>query len=86
VTGLSWTHHRIVARLEPENQVVMLQRALSERMTVTALGEEVRGKPIEKVSELIPVPEGMSPREAEATLHNATAVCHELCETCPFRK
>jgi hypothetical protein len=86
VTGLSWTHHRIVARLDSEQQALMLQRALTERMTVTALGEEVRGKPVDKVSELIPVPDGMSPRDAEATLHNANSVCHELCETCPFRK
>ena len=86
VSGLSWTHHRIVARLEPEQQTIMLERALREKMTVTALNEEVRGEPVTTATELIPVPEGMSPREAEATLHNATAVCNELCETCPFRK
>lgn len=85
-SGLSWTHHRIVARLDPDQQTAMLKRATSERMTVTVLGEEVRGKPVDKVCELIPVPDGMSPREAEATLHNATDICTELCEACPFRK
>lgn len=86
VSGLSWTHHRLVARLEPEQQTEMLQKALNEKLSVTALGDEIRGEPVRKNTELIPVPEGMSPREAEATLHNANNVCLELCDSCPFRK
>jgi hypothetical protein len=87
VAGLSWTHHRVVARLEPDEQSRLLKVSKDNDWTISALTEEVRGEPVVKSStESVTVPTGMSPKEASAVLHNATKVCHDLCESCPFKK
>lgn len=39
---LSWTHHRVVAGLEPEQQEQMLQQAVEQGWSVRELGDAVR--------------------------------------------
>lgn len=86
VAGLSWTHHRVVARLDPDEQVRLLSMAKENDWTISALAEEVRGEPVTKTApELIPVPEGMTPKEASDIL-SCSKTGHTLCDACPFRK
>jgi hypothetical protein len=86
VAGLSWTHHRIVAKLDPEKQTELLTLAKKNDWTITTLMEEVRGEPLPKNNlEQVSVPKGMSVSEANAVLHQATN-CTSLCDECPFRK
>jgi hypothetical protein len=86
VAGLSWTHHRVVARLDPEEQTRLLKIAKEQDWTISALTEEVRGEPVTKaVSDMIPVPSGMTPKDASDVLSTAHA-CHTLCDSCPFKK
>ena len=86
VAGLSWTHHRIVAKLDPDKQTELLKRAKAEDWTITTLMEEVRGEPLPKNNiEQVSVPKGMSVSEANAVLHQANN-CTSLCDECPFRK
>ena len=86
VAGLSWTHHRIVAKLDPEKQTELLTLAKKNDWTITTLMEEVRGEPLTKNNlEQVSVPKGMSVSEANAVLHQATN-CTSLCDECPFRK
>lgn len=85
VSGLSWTHHRIVARLEPSEQAVLLQRAAAEQWTASALQETVSGKPVvSKAAEHIAVPKGMTPADAERIL-KVGASCTSVCDTCPYK-
>ncbi len=86
VPGLSWTHHRVVAKLDPEKQTELLTIAKKNDWTITTLMEEVRGEPLPKNTvEPLLIPEGMSVREANAVLHQASN-CTSLCDECPFRK
>jgi hypothetical protein len=86
VSGLSWTHHRVVAKLDPEKQTELLTLAKKNDWTITTLMEEVRGEPLPKPNvEQVSVPKGMSVRDANAVLHQA-ANCQSLCSTCPFNK
>lgn len=43
-SDLSFEHHRIVARLEPEEQQKWLEKAVDEKMTVKELRREVSGR------------------------------------------
>jgi hypothetical protein len=86
IAGLSWTHHRVVAKLDPEKQTELLTLAKKNDWTITTLMEEVRGEPLPKNNlEQVSVPKGMSVSEANAVLHQATN-CTSLCDECPFRK
>jgi hypothetical protein len=85
VAGLSWTHHRLVARLEPSEQSFLLQKAKAEQWTVSALQEVVTGKPVSsKASEHVSIPKGMTPTDAERIL-KVGASCAGLCEACPYK-
>ena len=87
IAGLSWTHHRLVARLPQDEQEWMLKRAHEEKWTLSALSEVVTGKPVTtKASEHIPVPQGMTPADASRILQ-AVSKCEStgLCESCPFK-
>lgn len=84
--NLSWTRHRIVAKLPPNEQRDMLTAAENNQWTVDELAEVVRGKPVEpKVIETVKVPTGMAPIEAEKILKTAQKCSKNLCETCPYR-
>ena len=85
--SLSWTHHRVVARLEPSEQGTALMLAQSNDWTVDELSTHVKGEPVtRKQNELVRVPEGMTPHEAERLLKNANE-CESspLCERCPYK-
>jgi hypothetical protein len=85
MSGLSWTHHRLVARLTPQEQSTLLQKAYTEQWTVSALQEAVTGKPVtSKVAEHIAVPKGMTPADAERIL-KVGASCSGLCDSCPYK-
>jgi hypothetical protein len=84
--GLSWTHHRIVAKLPPDEQQSMLTASIHNEWTIDQLSEVIRGKPVEpRVIETIKVPTGMSPSDAEKILKTAQKCTKELCDTCPYR-
>jgi hypothetical protein len=44
VAGLSFTHHRAVAELEPADRATLLREALSERLSTRALSERVKAR------------------------------------------
>jgi hypothetical protein len=88
VPGLSWTHHRVVARLESNEQTSWLNAAQAAQMTIDDLTGAIRGQPVTpRVQELIKVPEGMTPKDAERILKNHKECNAEvtLCEGCPYR-
>ena len=61
VTGLSWTHHRVAASLNYDNQRRTLQLAASQNMTVQELIYHIKGEPKEeerKPVKQINVPDG----------------------------
>lgn len=85
---LSWTHHRAVARLDPSEQSRALMLAQQNDWTADELTVHVKGEPVNrKQSELIRVPEGMTPLEAERILKNANECIDspDLCDRCPYR-
>jgi hypothetical protein len=84
--GLSWTHHRIVAKLPPDEQESMLTASVHNEWTIDQLAEVIRGKPVEpKVIETVKVPTGMAPAEAEKILKTAQKCGNTLCDSCPYR-
>lgn len=84
--GLSWTHHRIVAKLPLAEQESMLTASVQNEWTIDELSEVIRGKPVEpKVIETVKVPTGMAPAEADRILKAAQKCTNDLCNTCPYR-
>lgn len=84
--GLSWTHHRVVAKLPVDQQESMLITATHNNLTIDELAEIIRGRPVEpKVIETVKVPTGMAPIEAEKILKIAQKCTQTLCELCPYR-
>jgi lambda repressor-like predicted transcriptional regulator len=67
VSGLSWTHHRVVASLEPEDQPGMLDYALNNGLSASGLQQMISGKePTTK--EMIARPSGLTPEQASNVL------------------
>ena len=86
--GLSWSHHRAVARLDLEEQKAVLDDATARGLTHDQLVAAVKGTPTDsRIVELVKVPEGMTPHEAERLLKNAHQCSGDvtLCQECPFR-
>lgn len=87
--GVSWTHHRAVAKLSGHEQVELLRQSEEQDWTVDELKEIVSGKPVNPRSiETVIVPTGITPAFAQEILkHVAKAedCMNTLCETCPFR-
>lgn len=67
VSDLSWTHHRVVASVEPQDQPPLLEMALDQGLSATGLQEHIKGKP-SRSRELIPVPSGLSSDDATRIL------------------
>lgn len=90
--NLSWTHHRVVAKLAPSDQIAMLAQAEAGGWTVEILSSMVRdfnGDEQPEPSMSVDVPRGLTQSEAKALLE--TAACNrregiELCPYCPYRK
>lgn len=88
VAGLSWTHHRVVARLEEKEQASWLNLASTAQMTIDDLSGAIRGEPVtHRVQELIKVPDGMTPKDAERILKNHKECTADvpLCKGCPYK-
>lgn len=89
---LSWTHHRVVAKLTPSDQVAFLSQAEAGDWTVEVLSTMVRdasGMEQPDPTMKVDVPRGITGAEAKAILE--TAACNrrenvELCPYCPYRK
>lgn len=74
VDGLSWTHHRVVASVEPEDQPPLLQHALTNGMSASGLQQMISGKEPTTRS-MVALPAGLSPEQATEVLEQyATAV------------
>jgi hypothetical protein len=89
--ALSWSHHRLVAKLPKDEQVKSLAIAEENDWTLDALKEYIEGKPANpRTIETVIVPTGISPREAADVLksyaksqRDSDAV--QLCGHCPLR-
>lgn len=89
---LSWTHHRVVAKMAPSDQIALLEQAEIGGWTVEILASMVReatGMDQPESTAKVEVPRGIT--EAEAKVILETAACNrresvELCPYCPYRK
>jgi hypothetical protein len=89
--GLSWTHHRVVAKLSAAEQHKVLEQAEAGGWGAEVLADMVNAdseKPPEKMIQSVEVPPGISPGEAKHLLE--AAVCNrrnglELCPLCPYK-
>jgi hypothetical protein len=87
--GVSWTHHRAVAKLPDHDQISLLRQAEELDWTVDDLKEIVTGKPINpRHIDTVVVPIGITPAHAQEILRQVAkseGCMTTLCETCPFR-
>lgn len=88
--GLSWTHHRAVAKLDPQAQDTILRQAEAEQWTVDVLIDMTRETPVlESKKKQVEVPAGISVSEAEHILESAVCARKDgftLCPLCPYKK
>lgn len=87
VSGLSWSHHRVVAKLPVDQQKEILLSAYSQQMSATDVVAVLSGdvEPQKKVS--VKVPDGMTADEANEILTKSVANKKEdVCASCPYRK
>lgn len=89
--NLSWTHHRIVSKLDLEEQKKVLDEAERKGWSVDTLTEVVRGTPIteKQISENVSVPVGLSTTAANKILDTAACLLTndvKLCAFCPYQR
>lgn len=90
-TDLSWTHHRVVCKLEHTEQKKLLDEALAKQWSVDVLADVVRGTPLTdpKSSDLVNVPAGLSVTDANKVLETAACLTRDnidLCPMCPYKR
>lgn len=74
--GLSWTHHRVVASVETEDQPGLLNMAAEQGLSATGLQEHIHGKE-RKPREIVPLPSGITADEAVKVLEQYASVIRE---------
>jgi hypothetical protein len=90
-TEVTWSHHRLAAKLPKDDQATALTLAEQHDWTLDEMKEYIDGKPANPRNiETVIVPTGISPKEATDVL-KAYAKCQrdddavETCEHCPLR-
>jgi hypothetical protein len=85
VAGLSWTHHRVVARVGTEQQKLLLESAKTRRLSVSDFEKELKGddesekKPVKQIN----IPEGWTVDDANKALEMISSYkdgLNALCE------
>lgn len=74
--GLSWTHHRVVASVEPEDQPGLLNMALEQGLSATGLQEHIHGKE-RKPRDIVSLPPGITADEAAKVLEQYASAVRE---------
>jgi hypothetical protein len=74
--GLSWTHHRVVASVEPDDQPGLLNMALEQGLSATGLQEHIHGKE-RKPRDIVPLPSGITADEATKVLEQYASAVRE---------
>lgn len=90
-TQLSWTHHRVVCKLEHAEQKRLLDEALAQQWSVDVLADVVRGTPLtdSRSGDLVNVPAGLSVKDANKVLETAACLTRDsidLCPMCPYKR
>ena len=67
IANLSWTHHRVVASVEPADQLPLLAMALDQGLSATGLQEHISGRQ-PRTRELVQVPKGVTVEDANRIL------------------
>ena len=67
IEGVSWTHHRVVASIDPTDQRDLLEMARDSRMSATDLSHHITGRQ-PKQRATLQVPDGMTVEQATAIL------------------
>lgn len=67
VSDLSWTHHRVIASVEQQDQRPMLEWARDKKLSAADLHQHISGKPPRR-KEHIALPEGVSEEQAGVVL------------------
>jgi hypothetical protein len=67
IQGLSWTHHRAVAGLPPDEQVDALQWAIEHEASASTLQQHLSGRESRSTAS-VTVPAGITPAEAQTVL------------------
>jgi hypothetical protein len=76
VEGLSWTHHRVVASLDQDDQLHWLEYANSQGISAHAMQHEISGK--EPVSrDVVPIPSGLTASQATTVLKEYAAAVNK---------
>ena len=65
--GLSWTHHRVVASVEPVDQLPFLEYASASGLSATGLQHHITGRE-PRQSTLVAIPAGVTHEQAVAVL------------------
>ncbi len=87
VSGLSWSHHRVVAKLPVDQQKEILLSAYSQQMSASDIVAVLTGdvEPQKRVT--VKVPDGMTADEASEILtKSASNKKEDVCASCPYRK
>ena len=87
VSGLSWSHHRVVAKLPVDQQKEILLSAYSQQMSASDIVAVLTGdvEPQKRIS--VKVPDGMTADEASEILtKSASNKKEDVCASCPYRK
>lgn len=73
---LSWTHHRVVASVDQQDQKGLLAMAHEQGMHATDLQQHISGKPA-RTRELVQVPHGLTQTEAAGLLEKYASIVIE---------
>ena len=80
VDGISWTHHRVVASVDGQDQRGLLEMAKDRRLSATDLSEHITGRQ-PKVKPLLHVPEGLTIEQAKDVLERYALAVKEARST-----
>lgn len=82
VDGVSWTHHRVVASVDTEDQRSFLEMAKDKRLSSVDLSEHITGKQ-PKVKPVLYVPDGLTLKQAKAVLDRYALVVRDALNSTP---
>lgn len=82
VDGISWTHHRVIASVDVEDQRGFLEMAKEKRMSAVDLSEHITGRQ-PKIKPVLHVPEGLTIEQAKDVLDRYALAVREARSNTP---
>jgi hypothetical protein len=82
VVGVSWTHHRVVASVDPSDQRGLLEMAKERKMSAVDLNEHITGRQ-PKSKAILQVPDGLTVEQAKDVLQRYALAIREANSNTP---